>query len=694
MHRTDLMAVRIREPLGERSAGLPLVVGGAGAGLVVPGAEGSILQLEADGRGWRVRPVPDALLTLNGQALREATALDDGDVLGLPAAQLVVHPSQAIIDVVHLAGNATVAPLQRDALPGEAVAAGVREIVASGATRDAAAPAASRLPRALRWGLVAAGLAGLLIAGLLFALVPVPLQLAPAGTRTAATGLIHWQSDGRISLLPGRRELLFSHAGYRERQLTLEVTRALADAAPLQVTLEKLPGQLAVDTGGVAAQLLVDGAAAGTLPGEVELAAGTHELVIRAPKHIDHVARIDIEGGGARQQLAVQLQPSIGTLALDTAPAGASVSIDGKPVGAAPQRLDMEAGLHRLAIAAPGRRAWQGEVAIIAGQVLDLGRIDLALPPPAALRAAAAPAAAGTDNAGAPAAPPVVARTAPPARLRSGLLGTLVLLPAGKYLQGSDRREQGRRANEVQREVTLTRAFYLADTEVTNAQFRAFRASHASGIALDQSLDLDRQAVTGVSWADAVEFCNWLSLREGLPAAYERRDGRWQLVEPRNTGYRLPTEAEWEYAARRDGQAMRRYAWGDALPPPARAANLAGQESLPKPGPESRLASALPDYRDEHAVVAPVGSYLPEASGLHDLGGNVSEWMHDVYVSLPEAQAVSDPMGAAGDGAHGLRGPNWRSATIASLRLAWRERASGPGDTIGFRVARYAEELP
>jgi formylglycine-generating enzyme required for sulfatase activity len=288
----------------------------------------------------------------------------------------------------------------------------------------------------------------------------------------------------------------------------------------------------------------------------------------------------------------------------------------------------------------------------------------------------------------------VVARAPLPPRLTSPLLGTLVLLPAGKYRQGSDRREQGRRNNESQREVTLTRAFYLAENEVTNAQFRAFRADHVSGIAMEKSLDLDQQAVSNVSWNDAIEFCNWLSLRESLPVAYERRDGRWQLISPYNRGYRLPTEAEWEYAARYvDGQRWQRYPWGDALPPPAGAANLGGTESLPpRQGPDARLASALPDYSDEHAVIAPVGSYARSTAGFHDLAGNVSEWMHDIYVSLPDSQAVSDPMGATSDGPHAVRGTNWRTATIAELRPAWRDRSFVASQTLGFRVARFAED--
>jgi len=372
--------------------------------------------------------------------------------------------------------------------------------------------------------------------------------------------------------------------------------------------------------------------------------------------------------------------------------------VDDRELGRAPLRVELDAGLRRLALNAPGRRGWNSQVAIQSGQTLDLGVIDLAAPAPA-VAAATAPVSAqpAASEASAPAQPAAPAPPPPPAaRVQSPLVGGLVLLPAGSFMEGSDRREQGRRSNEVLRKVTLSRAFYLAEKEITNAQFRAFRPQHASGLAMEKSLDLDNQAVSSVSWNDAVEFCNWLSLREGLPAAYERRDGRWQLVQPRNHGYRLPTEAEWEYAARRvDGQKWRRYAWGDELPPPAKAENLGGAESLPqRPGPEQRLATSLPDYRDEHAVVAPVGSYARSASGLYDMGGNVSEWMHDVFASMPDAAPATDPMGADADGPHSIRGANWRTAAIAELRLAWRDRAAAASQTLGFRVARSVENTP
>ena len=694
------MMLELHEPLGTRQANAPLRIGGAPAEVVVPGSHEPAASIGPEGSQWWLRPLNDSVL-LNGAALREPVALSDADVLQVGDAQLVFAADGPALRVIHLAGNATIAPLHQEVLPGEAVSAGAAEITAAVEAVADRSAAAARAPRArgrIAWIIAPLGVLALVALLMLFRLVTVPVQVSPAAARIEVLGWFNWRSGERLYLMPGSHRLHASAAGYASHDIDVDAEAAAGAGKPVQVSLVLLPGEVAVDTGAVAGELLVDGQSLGAVPGVLRVPAGDHQIIIRAPRHVDHAATLHVEGAGRRQSLQVKLLPAFGWLLLDTSPTGALVRVDDRELGRAPLRVELDAGLRRLALNAPGRRGWNSQVAIQSGQTLDLGVIDLAAPAPA-VAAATAPVSAqpAASEAAAPAQPAVPAPPPPPAaRVQSPLVGGLVLLPAGSFMEGSDRREQGRRSNEVLRKVTLSRAFYLAEKEITNAQFRAFRPQHASGLAMEKSLDLDNQAVSSVSWNDAVEFCNWLSLREGLPAAYERRDGRWQLVQPRNHGYRLPTEAEWEYAARRvDGQKWRRYAWGDELPPPAKAENLGGAESLPqRPGPEQRLATSLPDYRDEHAVVAPVGSYARSASGLYDMGGNVSEWMHDVFASMPDAAPATDPMGADADGPHSIRGANWRTAAIAELRLAWRDRAAAASQTLGFRVARSVENTP
>jgi formylglycine-generating enzyme required for sulfatase activity len=271
----------------------------------------------------------------------------------------------------------------------------------------------------------------------------------------------------------------------------------------------------------------------------------------------------------------------------------------------------------------------------------------------------------------------------PPTR-RSPAGQELRLMPAGEFTMGSPRREAGRRANEAQRAVKLERRFYLATRETSNAEFRAFRPSHRSGFVLQQTLDLDSQPVVNVSWQEAAEYCNWLSAKEGLEPAYRAEGGRLVPVVPATNGYRLPTEAEWEWAAR--GSAMRKYPWGDALPVPAGAGNFADAKAQPL------VPQVLAGYDDGHATTAPVGSFAPDALGLHDLGGNVAEWTHDLYTVQPASGAAAvDPLATGSGALRVIRGSSWRHAAVTELRLAYRDYGDGRRNDLGFRIARYAQ---
>jgi formylglycine-generating enzyme required for sulfatase activity len=252
-------------------------------------------------------------------------------------------------------------------------------------------------------------------------------------------------------------------------------------------------------------------------------------------------------------------------------------------------------------------------------------------------------------------------------------------------MAGTDRREQGRRPNEGAHKVTLLRPFYMGEREITNAQFRLFRANHNSGSAGTYSLDLDKQPVSRVTWEEAAEFCNWLSAQEGLPPAYQARDGGgFVLSQPVSNGFRLPTEAEWEYVARAisTGKPLK-YPWGAELPVVSGTANVGGAEAA------ELLGAAIEGHRDEFPAASAPALFPPNPLGFYDLAGNVSEWVNDRYLSYVPSTAVTDPVGPEDGKSHTIRGSNWRSATTVELRFPWRDGALEPSDVVGFRVARY-----
>ncbi|MFO1425983.1 MAG: SUMF1/EgtB/PvdO family nonheme iron enzyme [Steroidobacteraceae bacterium] len=806
---------RLREPLGgeagERRVALPLQIGGTPEHAVrVPGTrDGAALTIDLRDGAWIATAPAAAEVQLDGEPLAGERELHDGDVLTIGAARvrfvLAGADDGPLLDVRHLAGNDTLPPLTparlRSAVD-EAEDADIVEAPVDFGEATAAAPravAARRARHGLWLGLAAAAAALLFVFGVIGRMQRVTIDAQPAEVRVRAAALLSWYSAGTLFVLPGEHRVRGSAEGYLPLERALQVRAD--EPAQLALRLTPQPGVLDIDTAGVPAEVLVDGAAAGRAPGALTVAAGQRTLTIRAPRHLDVVRPLVVEGRGRHQKLAVVLPPSWGRVAVTASTPGATLQVDGAAATPLPASLDVPAGVRRLRVTAPGARDWESSVVVTAGQTTSVGPLALGAPdarlavrsrPAGAivtvdgtyrgatpLEIALAPGASHDVNVAlpgytawekrvAPAAgqrlaleatlaavlvplsvrgepadgevvvdgeargrapltlsllatrhrievrrpgsqtfvtevdlTPALARNLdyvltpegraagwkPPTETATGKLGgALRLVPAGSFTMGSGRREQGRRPNETQRKVTLTRAFYIGVREVTNAEFRRFRSDHSSGYVDKRSIDLDAQAVTNVSWLDAIAYCNWLSEQEGLPPAYEQKDGQWVLKNPATSGYRLPTEAEWEYAAGWAGPgAQRRYAWGDALPPPAGAANLAGSEAL------AALERVLEGWQDDYQSVAPPGKFAPSALGLYDLTGNVSEWTHDVYASFADGAPATDPIGPGGAGRHVVKGSNWRTASYAELRVAWREGSDASTQDLGFRVARFPE---
>ena len=236
----------------------------------------------------------------------------------------------------------------------------------------------------------------------------------------------------------------------------------------------------------------------------------------------------------------------------------------------------------------------------------------------------------------------------------------MVLIQSGRFMMGSPAFETERGKYESRHKVTISRPFFMSKYEVTQGQWRAMMGSNPS----DFSACGDDCPVEQVSWHEAVEFCNKLSEHYGLTPAY-RISGESVTWYKGADGYRLPTEAEWEYACRA-GTTTRFYA-GDS---------------------DSDLGGA--GWYDVNSATKthPVGKKAPNVWGLYDMHGNVLEWCWDSY-GCYSSTSMTNPTGPSSGSYRVFRGGSWNSGT-KFCRSASRG-TSRPGfrnSVLGLRLLR------
>ena len=246
----------------------------------------------------------------------------------------------------------------------------------------------------------------------------------------------------------------------------------------------------------------------------------------------------------------------------------------------------------------------------------------------------------------------------PPKEITNSIGMKLVLIPKGTFMMGSPESEEGRGEDETQHGVTISKDYYLGVYEVTQAQYEKVIGKNPSrfqgAIVGNENAALPVEMIT---WDDAVEFCKKLS----------------DLPEEKKAGceYRLPTEAEWEYACRAGSKTA--YSFDDE------------EGLLPEHGWFNRNSSDR---------IHTVGLLEPNAWGLYDIHGNVWEWCSDWYGEYPNG-ALSDPTVTKKGSYRVLRGGSWFHEA-ASCRSASRYRnyPSNRNSFIGFRLALSPSGIP
>jgi formylglycine-generating enzyme required for sulfatase activity len=496
---------------------------------------------------------------------------------------------------------------------------------------------------------------------LLPAWADITINTIPAGATVSIDGEELGTTPLVTSLLEGERALLIKLAAYKAVTQKIDVTARQRQTLPT-ITLVPADGLVLLESNPSDAGVTLNGEYKGQTPLELSLPPTTvHQLRFFKNGYQDARQELRTQPAG-ESSVTVSLKPITTEVKVQLQPNDATLYVNGQNMGTGSRSLQMLASSQTIEVRRDGYvsyttnftpRPGLNQLLEIKLKSIEQQRID-SIPPTLTN-------AAGQE---------------------------LKLIYPGTFEMGSSRRESGRQANEVLRKVELTQPFYLSLKEVTNEQFALFDKEHSSGIVEGQTLANLEQPVVRVSWEQAAAFCNWLSAQEGLQPFYDIEDGAVSGFHPESTGYRLPSEAEWEWVARINDNPDKplRYGWGDAAPPPPeRFGNFADKNTA------SFLGRVLLDYNDGYTLTAPVGSFAPNSHGFYDMSGNAAEWVHDYYGAggFSGSQAERDPLGPTTGTYHVIKGSSWAHGTVTELRLAFRDYNNIPRDDVGFRVARY-----
>ena len=486
----------------------------------------------------------------------------------------------------------------------------------------------------------------------------VDINSEPAGAAIYSGDELVGETPAIIELLEGTHQVSVVRDGFKAWDGSVVAKPNVDQTLPL-IRLEPANAKLMVKSIPRGANITVDGRYRGQSPISLALSPDIDYVIGLSKAGYGSSSRRVRLAAAASESITVDLSARTGRLTVKVLPGNATVYVDGRARGTGSTTLNLSSAPHRIEVKASGYESWVRAVTPRPGypqtviatlrSLADIERSKIAL----------------------------TQKTAAGQLMRR--------IEPGTFMMGASRAEQGRRANEVIVPVTISRPYLIGVREVSNREFAQFRENHDSGSDIHPSMAADTNPVARVSWADAAEYCNWLSALEGLSPAYEEKFGEWIVIRPLSNGYRLPTEAEWVWAIRYSGsQGATKFAWGNDMPPKRDSGNFADRSAI------DLVPTIVPRYDDGFASTAPTGKFPPSAIGIYDGSGNVAEWVNDFYtVPTPGMKTpVVDPLGPEQCRSYVIRGSSWRHAGATELRISFRDYGTDARYDVGFRIAR------
>lgn len=502
----------------------------------------------------------------------------------------------------------------------------------------------------------------------------------------------------------------------------LSVTADKAEVIEKELTLEPVEGSMIINSVPSGAAVSINGETAGNTPLTIAKSGGRYDVSLTKDGFEPLHDAIEVSNQRLSPRRDYNLQLLQAMLAIDVAPSGGIISINGKP---AKSNASVNADVtHLITYEKPGFVPQRERVTLSPGEqrnirfelAREMGDVSLTSSltsqvvidgvkkgeTPLRLQLQTLPARVSFQRSGYRTVEKSITPTHNKlttvnaemltefdARRRDGTplfvssLGIqLALVSPKEFTMGSPPNEQNRKRNEHQLNVDFSRQVWVSRHEITQGQYAAFSGQNKGQGQAKNS----KQPVTNISWENAAEFTNWLSEKEGLTPFYVMQGNRVVGINASAKGYRLPTEAEWEFIAKLNRRASpTTFVWGNQQRIRDKQGNFA-DASL-----KGKQTFILKDYDDGFANASPVGSFDAERGGFFDLDGNVREWVHDVYsVTPPQNSGTAvDYLGPTNGSKHVVKGASFKIGRLKNIRASVRSGETSPQDDIGFRIARY-----